>query len=145
MKRLLWAAVVVVCLSGAGRAESRPGTWLRRLTMAGACAASFWDLQTTRAGAGYGALESNRLLADERGRPQWGRTIGIKVGVCAATALAQEWGARSIKSPAATYVWTGMNAALAARFVSTSLSNRRVTGKLKRAPSAPAYLLNPDN
>lgn len=145
MKRLLWAIGVLVCVCGAGQAETRPGMWLRRLTMAGACAASFWDLQTTRTAVGYGGVESNRWLADAQGKPRWGRMVGMKIGVCAGTALAQELGARYMKKSSTSYAWAGMNAALTARFVSVALSNRRMTGVLRQEQSVPGYLLKPAN
>ena len=144
MQRLWCAVGVVVCLCGAARAETKPETWLRRVTAAAACAASFWDLQTTSTGVRYGGREGNAFLADAQGRPRWGRMIGVKAGLCGGMLLAQELGVRHVRKSTASYAWTAMNAALAARFLSVSLQNRRVAAVLKQGQSGPAYLVNPD-
>jgi hypothetical protein len=144
MKRLLWAVGVVVCLCGGARAETKPATWLRRATVAAACAASFWDMQTTRTGVRYGGREGNAFLADAQGRPRWGRMAGVKAGLCGGMMLAQELGARRTGKSKASYAWAGTNAALAARFLSVSLQNRRATAVLKQERRGPGYLVNPD-
>ncbi len=141
MGRLITAVVVFVCLNGIAQAESRRGVWLRRLTLAASCGTSFLDLQTTRTALSYGARESNRLFTDGRGNAQWGRMIGFKVGQCAAMGVAQELLGRNRSSAATNYAWSAANSALAGRFLSALIHNRRVTADLKQAP---AYLLKPN-
>lgn len=141
MSRLLRAATLVVCLTGALWAGG--GHWARRLTLAASCGTSFWDAYTTRSAIARGALEGNSIFADAKGDPRWGRILGIKLGVCAGTALAQELLFRKKKSPALNGFWIGMNSALTARFTWVALGNRHLAGELKRTAATPSYLLAP--
>ena len=99
--------------------------WLRRITLAGACAASFWDLQTTRAGVARGATEANPLFADVQGRPRLGLMIGFKAGVCAASFATEEHFARRRGSDA---FWTTVNGINAVGFAAIAIHNRSVAG-----------------
>ncbi|MCC7496893.1 MAG: hypothetical protein IT160_04895 [Bryobacterales bacterium] len=139
MGRLIPAAVVLVCLGGVARGESKKGIWLRRVSLAASCATSFWDFQTTRTAIGYGGRESNRMFADGQGNPRWGRMIGIKIGQCALMGVSQELLDRYRGSGAANYAWTAANSAITGRFVAAVMHNRRVTQELKQTP---AYLKN---
>jgi hypothetical protein len=140
MRRLLVAVMALMCVNGVLQAESSRTSWLRRLTLAASCAASFWDLSTTRTASVRGALESNRYLADSRGNPQWSRIIGIKVGLCAGTGVMQELLQRRRPSNAQAYAWIATNSGVAAAFSAAAVHNRHVSGALKRQP---AYMLKP--
>ena len=85
--------LLVVCLAHPALCEGRH--WVRRLTLAASCAASFWDVQTTRAAVARGGREANGFFADANGNPRWGRMIGVKAGLCGAMALVEELGFRS--------------------------------------------------
>jgi hypothetical protein len=131
---MLWFIALVVCLAHPAFGEGRQ--WLRRITLAASCAASIWDLQTTRTAVARGARESNRLVADAAGNPRWGRMIGLKAGLCVGTAVAQETVWKTSGVP-----WTPLNAGLAGYFSGIALRNRGVANSLKRRARAPAYLL----
>lgn len=144
MKNAIFALAVVVCLGGQARGESAQvkGVWLRRVTLIASCAASFWDLQTTRTAVRYGALEGNGFLADQYGRPRWGRMISLKVGLCAATAAAQEFHLLSRRHETlSNRAWTAANALTASFFIKASLNNRDVAERLRRTAAAPACLV----
>jgi hypothetical protein len=141
MRGVLCAMALLVCLNGTAEAQGRPGVWLRRLTLAAACASGVWDIYTTRNAVRLGAVESNRLLADGQGRPRWGRMIALNVGVCAGSALAQELLDRKRRPGATDYVWTGVNSALAVRHAAAAVHNRRVTAEMRRRWD---YLLRPE-
>jgi hypothetical protein len=142
MRRLLWAAVVWVCLTGLLQAESKRGLWLRRLTLAAACASSFWDLHTTGTALRSGAVESNPLLVDGVGSVRSGRMLGVKLAVCAGSGISQEVLQRNPHSGSQNYAWTGVNAAMAAGFSAAALRNRGIAADLKRQP--PSSLLRAD-
>ena len=80
MVRVVCAFALLLWVCAPAQAEDNGGgrKWLRRATMAAACAASFWDIQTTRTAVRHGAYEANRLFADAGGNPRWGRMIGFK-------------------------------------------------------------------
>ena len=132
------AALAVLLLFGspATSQETRRGRhpWLRRATLAAACAASFWDLQTTHAGAALGARESNPLFADPQGRPRWGRIVGFKAGACAASFVAEE---RFSRGGPSDRFWVGINAATAATFSAIAVRNLRIAGQ-SAPPSLPS-------
>lgn len=134
MKCTLSAAALAVCLAHPAVCEGRP--WVRRLTLAASCAASFWDVQTTRAAVARGAREANGLFAGPGGRPRWGRMIGFKAGLCVGTAVAQETLFRNGGVP-----WTALNTGVAGYFSAVALHNRGVAAALERRTRAPAYLL----
>ena len=139
--------LVVACLAGlcsGAHAEER-GHLLRRITLAASCAASLWDYQTTAAAASYGAIEKNGLMADSQGRPRLGLIFGIKAGICAAAAVAQEThllGRSRSGSRAANRLWTSVNAGLAMRFTGMAIHNLGVIRTLQRQGNSavPAYL-----
>lgn len=59
--------------------------WLRRATTVAACAASFWDLQTTRQATAIGAREDNSFFANKDGTPKLGKMAIFKGTLCAST------------------------------------------------------------
>lgn len=72
MRRFLWAAVLVCVSYPAAAADISSGKlrWVRRLTMIGACAASFWDVQTTMAGVSAGVSAGARGIERASGEPR---------------------------------------------------------------------------
>jgi hypothetical protein len=128
--RVALSAVLGVLLFAPPAAAQEPHrsrhTWLRRITLAGACAASFWDLQTTRLGISQGARETNPLFTDAQGRPRWGRMIGFKAGACAASVVAEEHFAR--RGSSGTF-WTAMNGISAGSFAAIAIRNRQIAGQ----------------
>ncbi len=64
--------------------------WLKRAAVAGACAASMLDFGSTVYAVSRGGIEGNPLLAGPHG-PHYGRTIGLKVGLCAVQIVAEEF------------------------------------------------------
>jgi hypothetical protein len=101
--------------------------WIRRITLVAACAASVgFDTMSTRRAVSAGAVETNPLLADPNGKPQWGRMIGIKAGVCGASAFLQE----RHSSARSDWAWTAGNAATAAAYTWTGFHNLHVANEL---------------
>jgi hypothetical protein len=139
MKLALWISMVVVC----SNAYAQPGggsKLLRRVSLASACAASLWDFETTREGAALGAVERNPLMAGRDSRPRLGLMLGLKIGMCGFSALAQESRAMSaFRSGTMEKVMTGVNFAMAANFARVAIRNRSVISQQRRA-SIPAYL-----
>ncbi len=129
-----WVLALVVCLAHPAMAEGRH--WLRRAALAASCAASFWDVQTTRTAVARGAREANGLFADAAGNPRWGRIAGIKAGLCLGMVAAQEVVFKKSHVP-----WTPLNTGLAGYFSVIALRNRAVANGLERRTRAPAYLL----
>ena len=84
MKKILIAAAICVL-----PAMSAP-VWVRRATLAAACAASATDAVTTWQGKQRGMREANPLFRSSDGSPAMGRVIGLKVGLCAVSAWRQE-------------------------------------------------------
>jgi len=128
VRAALWTVLAILVFAPPATPQElhRPRhPWLRRITLAGACAASFWDLQTTRAGIGQGAHETNPLFTDSQGRPRWGRMIGFKTGVCAASFAAEEHFARRGSSDT---FWTAMNGLSAGSFAAIAIRNRQIAG-----------------
>src|SRR5438128_1117333 len=91
-------------------------TWLRRLTLAGACAASLWDVRSTQSAVGSGsAYEANGLFSDRAGNARIGRMVGIKLGACAGMGVAQEFGLFG-HSKNSNSGWITANSAMAGTF-----------------------------
>jgi hypothetical protein len=133
MKSFICVIALLVCACVPARPASA-GHWLRRATLAAACAASFWDVQTTRTAIARGAREGNGFFADTAGYPRWGRMIGFKVGVCGGSILAEELLFRRSRD----VPWTGLNTGLAAFYSTTAVHNIRVANHLLRTQAAPA-------
>jgi hypothetical protein len=106
--------------------------WLRRLTLAAACAASFWDVQTTRDGIAAGGQEDNPLFSGPQGRPRWGRIVGFKAGTCAASWIAEEHFANRGSSDR---FWIGVNTVSAGSLAGVALHNLRVADGPAATPS----------
>jgi len=106
--------------------------WIRRATLIGGCAASLvFDTLSTRRATNAGAVESNGLFANPQGSPQWGRMIGIKVGLCAAAAIMEETHVfHAWKNPNADWTWTGVNAATTAVYTWTGFHNLKLANDL---------------
>ena len=137
MKLFCFGLLLATCSQAADLVE-HPATskrvWIRRITLASACAASLgFDAVTTHRAVSAGAVESNGLLADSQGRPQWGRVIGIKAGMCAASAFLQErhsaW-----QSPRSDWTFTGVNLGVTAGYTWIGLRNLRVADDLLKKP-----------
>jgi hypothetical protein len=89
--------------------------WIRRATLAAGCAASLaFDTLTTRKAVNAGAIETNGLLSNSQGQPQWGRVFALKAGFCGASAVLQETHIfRTWETSSADWTWTGINASAA--------------------------------
>jgi hypothetical protein len=138
--------LAVVCLAALcpdGAHAEEPGRAMRRITLAASCAASFWDYGTTAVAARYGATERNALMADSNGHPRLGLLLGVKAGICAATAVLQEAHVFGRKRDRFTNtLWTSINGSLAARFAGTAVHNLTVLHSLQQQanPAVPAHL-----
>jgi len=130
---LLFIAIYL-CSPDLACAQQPRGSWVRRLTLAASCAASFWDVQTTAAAIARGGRESNGLFTDPQGRPQWGRMVGFKVGICGALAVAQESKLLGHTSRLKNNLWIGANTGLTTRFMISSIRNRSVADELSGTP-----------
>src|SRR5437879_10710583 len=90
MKILCLALLLAGSLPAAERTTPKR-VWIRRATLAASCAASLvFDTMSTRRVVSAGGVESNPLFADASGRPQWGRVIGFKAGMCGVSTIMQE-------------------------------------------------------
>lgn len=88
-----------LCLSSqlGGAEQERPRyPWLRRITWAAGCAASFWDAQATISAVRRGADEGNPLPVNQQGAPRWGRIVAFKAGTCASTFAVERLATRLI-------------------------------------------------
>jgi hypothetical protein len=125
---------VVVCSLAVlqAAAEERPKTrhhWIRKITWAAGCAASYWDARTTATAIRRGAVEANPLLSDARGAPRWGRIAGIKAGICGGTLLAESVVAR--RDPPDRY-WIAINSGIAAAFAGAAIHNMELSSKIAK-------------
>lgn len=132
--KLLFIGLLLALSSQAADLVEHPSTpkrvWIRRITLGAACAASLgFDTMTTRRAVSAGATETNRLFADSQGHPQWGRMIGIKAGMCAASAFAQEWHSAQ-RSPRSDWTYIGANLAVTSGYTWAGIHNLRVTNDL---------------
>ena len=134
MRGVVWALAAFLTLGSVSFAEGqRRHPWIRRVTLAAACAASFWDVQTTSVGIRNGAREANPLFADAQGRPRWGRIVGFKAGVCAASFVAEEHFAR--QGPSDRF-WIGVNTISAGSFGAIAVRNLKVAADPAKAPAS---------
>jgi hypothetical protein len=131
---------VVVCsvilaapLAGADRERPR-NHWLRRITWAAGCAASFWDAQTTLSAVRHGAAEGNPLLGNEQGAPRWGRIIALKAGTCATTFVVQSV---TTRHGGADWYWSTANVGIAAAFSAAAIHNIQVSDRLAKDNQRP--------
>jgi hypothetical protein len=83
MKFLLILALCALPVMSAPR-------WVRRATLAAACAASAADAATTYEGKLAGMQENNPLFRASNGTPAMGRVISLKVGICVVQGWLQE-------------------------------------------------------
>lgn len=63
--------------------------WLRHVSAAAVCGAVALDVTTTRYGTAHGALELNPGFSS-LGQPQWGRIIGVNLGICTSSIVLAE-------------------------------------------------------
>src|ERR1700692_1649429 len=85
--------LLIVLLVFPGTAPAAPKfKWLRRVTLAAACAASAADGATTYEGKLAGFRENNLLLRAADGTPAMGRVIGLKVALCGLSIWREERG-----------------------------------------------------
>jgi hypothetical protein len=126
MKRLVCAMALVVVLCTPARPEGT-GRWLKRVTLAAACAASFWDAQTTALAVSRGAREVNGFLADSAGKPQWGRMIGVKAATCGGLVLVEEK-----LLPRHEKSWISLNVGLSAVYSGMAVHNLGVARSLNK-------------
>jgi hypothetical protein len=139
MKLALWISMIVVCTNAYAQ-PSGGSRLLRRVSLASACAASFWDYATTREGAALGAVERNPLMAGHDSRPRLALMLGLKIGMCGFSAFAQESRAmRAFRSGPMEKLAAGVNFAMAANFARVAIRNRSVISQQRRA-AIPAYL-----
>jgi len=137
MKLFCLGLLLATCSQAADLVE-HPSTpkrvWIRRITLASACAASLgFDAVTTNRAVSAGAVESNGLLADSQGRPQWGRVIGIKAGTCIASAFLQER-QRFTRTAQTDWTFTGVNLGVTAGYTWVGLRNLQVANGLLKKP-----------
>ena len=138
MRIAVWLFTFVLFgLPSISHAQQSGRTWVRRITLAAACAASAWDIQTTAAAVGRGGREGNGWFADPVGRPRWGRMIGFKAGLCGGLIVSQELRALGRSTPWKDHLWTGLNTGMAARFTFASLKNRSIRHANRPATAAP--------
>jgi hypothetical protein len=140
MRVYLVVAACVLSLSVHASAADRANGghhWLRRITWAAGCAASFWDAQTTVAAVQRGAVEGNALLVNRDGSPRWGRMISIKAGTCAGTYLLQTV---TTRRGMPEWYWTAFNAGTTGVFAGAAIHNLTLPGRTPAAaePAAPS-------
>jgi hypothetical protein len=141
MRAFVRVVVCLLCLAlalpGADLSLRPRRHWLRRITWAAGCAASFWDAQTTASAARRGALEANPLFADAQGAPRWGRIVAFKAGTCAGSFVVEQIAARRGRSD---WYWTAINTAAAGAFTGAAIHNMSLRGRLNKdaAVAAPA-------
>lgn len=125
------AAILVFLFASSAFAGEQPRGrhWVRRLTLAAACAASFWDAHSTAVAVRAGARETNPIFADGLGRPRWGRILGFKAGACAASIVIQE---RFDRRPNSDRFWTGINTGAAGLFSAAAIRNLKVASEPAR-------------
>ena len=136
MKRFLTGVLMAMSVSSLGAQnfvepakatikDSLKRKWVRRVTLVAGCAASLgFDTLSTRHAVANGAVESNGVLAGSQGSPAWGRMIGLKAGLCGASAVFEETHTfRQWDSPAADWTWTGVNAATASAYTWAGFHN----------------------
>ncbi len=85
-------------------------------------------------------MERNSLMAVHDSRPRLGLMLGLKIGVCGISALAQESRAmRAFRNGRMEKLTAGINFALAANFARVAIRNRSIISQQRQA-SIPAYL-----
>ena len=132
LKQVFYLAVLASVLGAPCLSQERvakPRTWLRRLTLAGACAASFLDVRSTQSAVASGAAENNFLFADHAGKPKIERMIGFKLGACAGMGFAQEFRLFGKKNTEAG--WIAANTAMAGTFSAIAIHNKAVASNTK--------------
>ena len=119
-------------LSPRERPQSSKRVWIRRATLVAGCAASLaFDTITSQRAYAAGAIETNGLLANSQGRPQWTRIIGIKASSCAGLAILQEthtFGAW--QGPISDRVWTFTNLGITGEYTWAGFHNLNLANSL---------------
>ena len=136
MKVMCLSLLLAICGMAADSAEhpvASKRVWIRRITMATACAASLgFDTVSTHRAVAAGAIETNGLLAGAQGRPQWGRMIGIKAGVCGGSVFFQEKESRR-ENPQIDWTFTGVNLGVTAGYTWAGVRNLRLANDLSKS------------
>jgi hypothetical protein len=130
---VVYSLILAAPLAGADQERPRRH-WLRRITWAAGCAASFWDAQTTLAAVRRGAVEGNPFLSNEQGTPRWGRIIALKAGTCASTFVAQTVLTRHGGSD---WYWNVANTGIAAAYAGAAIHNIHVSDRLAKDNQRP--------
>lgn len=106
-----------------------PSRLIRRLSLAAVVAAEAMDAYSTHVAAANGALEANPLLS-RNGHPMFGRIIGIKIGMVAGLAFAQEF-RYGKSSRTREQMWTLTNSLIAGPAMFTTQRNFALADRLK--------------
>ena len=133
MKQVFCLTTLALLLAAPGFSQERTSSkvkWLRRLTLAGACAASLWDVRSTQSALSAGAFEANPLFTDRNGNARMGRMIGFKLGACAGMGMIQELGLFG-KTRNADTGWIAANATMAGTWAAIVARNKAVESSLK--------------
>lgn len=106
-----------------------PSRLIRRLSLAAVVAAEAMDAYSTHLAVANGAGEANPLLA-RNGQPIWGRIIGVKIGIVAGVAFAQEFSFRK-GAPSHDRLWTLSNSLIVALVIFAAQHNFALADQLK--------------
>jgi hypothetical protein len=106
-----------------------PSRLIRRLTLAAVAAAQTMDAYSTHVAVANGARELNPFLS-RNGHPLWGRIIGVKIGITAGLACAEELSQRKNVRSHDT-LWTVTNSLIAGPTMYTAMHNFALADRLK--------------
>jgi hypothetical protein len=117
-----------------------PSRFIRRLTLVAVAAAQAMDAYSTHVAVANGAVELNPFLS-RNGHPLWGRIIGVKIGITAGLAFAEELSDRkSVRTH--DKLWAVTNSMIAGPTMYTAVHNFALADRLKSRGSqsrAPNY------
>jgi hypothetical protein len=116
------ALILILLVAPGTTSAARKFKWLRRATLAAACAASAADAVTTYQGKLAGVHEDNPLLRAPNGTPAMGRVIVLKVALCGLSIWSQERGKHD-------KLYTIVNAGAAVGFGVIAKRNTDILGK----------------
>lgn len=106
-----------------------PKVLFRRLTLATLAAAQAMDAYSTHVAVDNGARELNPFLS-RNGHPLWGRIIGVKIGITAGLAFAEEFSDRK-SARSHDKLWAVANSAITGPTMFTAVHNFAVADRLK--------------
>jgi hypothetical protein len=124
----------IASTGGATQAHAAEHPWLRRGVSIAACAASFYDLYTTRQDSNAGARENNTFFANPNGSAKLGKMAGFKGMLCGAQFVLGEthvlarvpWGEGVNGRTVSDGALIGFGAVQAGLFTMTAIQNRHV-------------------